>query len=220
MNSSRSQHLRASRFLVAGATLLMSASLACHAPAVGAQPMGSGAAPDLAARGSQYSSHDAVILRWVQHWTLDRDGTLHRRNHQWVRLHNSRPIRRYGDPRIDFVHGRDELIIHTAQSHLPDGTVLPDGRPFHQRPYALLGPCVLPSQAGLLHSFGFHPTTILAGYLPPSREGLGVVQIGLELILREVEHGNAVAVQTQQEADPIHDDQSHSCASGDALHLA
>jgi hypothetical protein len=125
VNNPRFQHLRASRFIVAGAALLMSASMACHAPAVGAQPAGAVAAPDFSLSDSRFAADDAVILRRVQHWTLDPDGTLHRRDHQWVRLHNSRPIRRYGDPRIDFVHGRDELIIHTAQSHLPDGTVLP-----------------------------------------------------------------------------------------------
>jgi hypothetical protein len=73
----------------------------------------------------QFPDDDAIILRWEQHWTMDNDGTVHRRDHQWLKLLNSRPIRRVADPRIDFEAGRDELIIHTAQTHLPNGTVLP-----------------------------------------------------------------------------------------------
>ncbi len=121
----RLQHTRASRLLLTCMTLLIPASLACNAPAVGAQPLGAGASPDRSIGAAQFPADDAIILKWEQHWTMDRDGTVHKRNHQWVKLLNSRPIRRYGDPRIDFVNDRDELIIHTAQSHLPDGTILP-----------------------------------------------------------------------------------------------
>jgi hypothetical protein len=56
---------------------------------------------------------------------VERDGTVHRRDHQWLKLLNSRPIRRVADPRIDFAAGRDELIIHTARTHLPNGEILP-----------------------------------------------------------------------------------------------
>lgn len=56
---------------------------------------------------------------------MEKDGTVHRRDHQWIKLLNSRPIWRVADPRIDFVHGQDKLIIHTAQTHLPDGKILP-----------------------------------------------------------------------------------------------
>lgn len=125
MNRLRLQHTRASRLILTCVGLLMPASLACNAPAVGAQPLGAGAAPDRSISAAQFPNDDAIILKWEQNWTLDRDGTVHRRDHQWVKLLNSRPIRRYGDPRLDFVNNRDELIIHTAQSHLPDGTILP-----------------------------------------------------------------------------------------------
>ena len=124
MSRPRLQHTRASRLILTCVSLLMPASLACNAPAVGA-------APDRSIGAAQFPADDAIILKWEQHWTMDRDGTIHRRDHQWVKLLNTRPIRRYGDPRLDFVNDRDELIIHTAQSHLPDGGYVAAG--FSQR---------------------------------------------------------------------------------------
>ncbi|MHC4698585.1 MAG: DUF3857 domain-containing protein, partial [Planctomycetota bacterium] len=74
---------------------------------------------------AQFPSEDAVILRWEQGWTMERDGTVRRRDHKWIKLLNRRPTRRFGDPRIPFFSGHDELIIHKAQTILQDGTVLP-----------------------------------------------------------------------------------------------
>jgi len=125
MNSHKTVNIHALRLIFTGVMLALTTSLACQAPAVGAQPMGSGTTPDLRIGAAQFPGDDAIILRWEQHWAVDRDGTVHRRDHQWVKLQNSRPIRRYGDLRIDFVNERDELIIHTAQTHLPSGEILP-----------------------------------------------------------------------------------------------
>ncbi len=113
----------ATGLIVAAVALALSASLACHAPAVGG-PTG-GTAPDLGIGAAQFPDADAVILSWEQRWTLKKDGALHRRDHQWVKLLSRRPIGRVGDPRIDFVNGRDELIIHAAKTHMSDGTILP-----------------------------------------------------------------------------------------------
>ena len=90
-----------------------------------ATAMAQAASPDLTLGAAQFPEDDAIILRWEQHWTLDHDGTVHRRDHYWVKLLNSRPIRRFGDPRLAYVHDHDKLIFHTAQSTLPDGTILP-----------------------------------------------------------------------------------------------
>jgi hypothetical protein len=113
------------RFILAAATLLLTTALACHAPSAGAQPIGPQGAPDLTIGTAKFPDEDAIILRWEQHWTLDKDGTVHRRDHQWVKLLNSRPIGRFGDPRIDFADGEDKLINHAARTHLPSGKVLP-----------------------------------------------------------------------------------------------
>jgi hypothetical protein len=83
------------------------------------------APPDLSIRAQQYPDANAIILRWEQHWTVERDGTLRRRDHQWVKLLNRRPIRRYADRTIDYRKGEDQVVIHTAQTHLPDGTIQP-----------------------------------------------------------------------------------------------
>jgi len=71
------------------------------------------------------ADEDGVIVSWHQSWTLQDDGSIRRRDHQKFRLQNQRAIRDFGDPRIDFVAGQDELIVHAARTHLPDGTVLP-----------------------------------------------------------------------------------------------
>ncbi len=74
---------------------------------------------------TQSPDEDAVILLWDQRWTLEKDGTVHRRVHQRLRLLNRRPIRSVADPRLDFVEGQDKLVIHKAQTILPDGKIMP-----------------------------------------------------------------------------------------------
>jgi len=81
--------------------------------------------PDLTIGAAEYPDDDAIILRWEQHWTLEKDGKVRRRDHKWLKLLNSRPIRSVADPRLDYRVGEDELIIHTAQTILPNGKVLP-----------------------------------------------------------------------------------------------
>ncbi len=76
-------------------------------------------------RAMSAPNDDAVILHWKQHWTLDHDGTVHQRNHYRVKILNTRPIGRFGDPRIGYLNDRDKLIFHKAQATLPDGSVLP-----------------------------------------------------------------------------------------------
>ena len=105
-------------------TLFLVGSTACQTPAARAQ-VSERVSPDLSISAARFPGSDAIILRWEQHWTLERDGAVHRRDHKWIKLLNSRPIRRVADPRLDFVHGQDELIIHTAQTHLPNGEILP-----------------------------------------------------------------------------------------------
>ncbi|UCC29408.1 MAG: DUF3857 domain-containing protein [Phycisphaerales bacterium] len=112
-----------SRLILTAATFMFSAALACNSPAAGAS-MSQKGTPDLSIGAAQFPDDDAVILRWVQRWTLQRDGTVHRRDHRWLKLLNRRPIRRFGDPRLDFVHGQDKLVVHTARTHLPDGEIL------------------------------------------------------------------------------------------------
>lgn len=84
-----------------------------------------GTVPNMNIGAEQFPDEDAINLRWEQHWTLETNGAVHRREHRWVKLLNSRPIRYLADPRIDFHRGQDELIIHTARSLLPDGTGMP-----------------------------------------------------------------------------------------------
>jgi hypothetical protein len=81
--------------------------------------------PDFSIGVEQFPEDDAIILRWEQHWTLENDGTIRRRDHKWTRLLNSRPIRALADPRLDVCVGEDELTIHTARTILPDGKVVP-----------------------------------------------------------------------------------------------
>jgi hypothetical protein len=72
-----------------------------------------------------HEDQDAVILNWQQHWTVDRDGAITRRDHRWVLISNRRAIGRYADQRIDFDADTDTLTIHTARTHLPGGAILP-----------------------------------------------------------------------------------------------
>lgn len=81
--------------------------------------------PDLAVGAKEYPDANAIVLRWDQEWTLAPDGSVHRREHQWVKLLNRRPIGRYADRTIDFRAGEDTVIIHVAQTHLPDGQIMP-----------------------------------------------------------------------------------------------
>lgn len=124
MNCSRLKNNHVSRLILTGATLALLIVLANGSLAF-AEPGGTLEKPDLSIGAAQFPDDDAIILRWEQHWTMEKDGTVHRRELKWLKLLNSRPIRRVADPRIDFVNGRDELIIHTAQTHLPNGKVLP-----------------------------------------------------------------------------------------------
>ncbi len=80
---------------------------------------------DLTIGQEQYPDADAIILRWEQHWTINDDGSTSYREHKWTKLLNSRPIRSTADPRLDYCKGEDELIIHTAQTILPNGEILP-----------------------------------------------------------------------------------------------
>ena len=79
------------------------------------------ATPDLSATADQYPDDDAVIVRWEQAWTWTPNGALTRRDHQWIKLFNSRPIDAVADPRIHYNKSEDTVTIHTAQTHLPDG---------------------------------------------------------------------------------------------------
>jgi hypothetical protein len=83
------------------------------------------AQPGAAAQSPQAAPPDAVIERWEQRWTLEPDGTLRRREHKKIRMVTTRLERLLGDPRLDHCTGTDELIIHTARTIRPDGTVQP-----------------------------------------------------------------------------------------------
>ena len=119
MSSRIAQQNRASRLVltVAALGLTIVALGVVTAPARGAQP-------DLTVSADQFPGADAVFPRWEQHWTVDADGTVHRREHYWVKLFNARPIDHHGDPRISYENGTDQLVFRTARSILPDGTML------------------------------------------------------------------------------------------------
>jgi len=80
--------------------------------------------PDLSIGAERYPDADAIVLRLEQHWRLNPDGSVSRREHRWVKLMNSRPIGDEADPRIDFEEGVDRVTIHAARTHLPNGDVL------------------------------------------------------------------------------------------------
>ncbi len=110
--------------LIAGVALLVGAA-GCQTTAAAPQVELTSQPPDLSVGADQYPGADAINLRWVTQWTLAKDGTVHRRDQRWLKLLSRRPIRAEADPRIDFCEGQDKLVIHTARTHLPDGTVLP-----------------------------------------------------------------------------------------------
>jgi hypothetical protein len=80
--------------------------------------------PDLRVDAKAFPHDDAVIVQWDQHWTLSADGTTRVRDHQWIKLFNRRPIRRVADRTIDYHGVEDEVIVHAARAHLPDGEVI------------------------------------------------------------------------------------------------
>ena len=55
--------------------------------------------PDFSIGADRFPGADAVILNWQQTWTLDEDGAVRRRDHKWIKLFNSRPIRNL---KVDF----------------------------------------------------------------------------------------------------------------------
>lgn len=83
------------------------------------------AIPEMNVGAKDYPDADAIFLRREQTWTLDKDGTLRRRDHQWVKLLDTRAIGPFADPRIDYCVGQDEMTIHTARTILPNGTIMP-----------------------------------------------------------------------------------------------
>ncbi len=93
--------------------------------AVNGVALGQSTTPNLQIGEKEYPDADAIILRWEQSWTLERNGTRTRRDHKWIKLINRRPIRQLADPRIDFVAGRDKLVVHKAQAILRSGETLP-----------------------------------------------------------------------------------------------
>lgn len=92
---------------------------------VGQPASGKSAVPNFAVGAKEYPDADAIILRWEQSWTMQKDGTVSYRDHRWVKLLNSRALGAFADPRIDYCVGQDELRIHVAQTTLPDGRVIP-----------------------------------------------------------------------------------------------
>ncbi|MFH1419125.1 MAG: DUF3857 domain-containing protein [Planctomycetota bacterium] len=103
--------------MIAGAALLLS---------VVGIPGGAvlGDSPDLTIGSKEYPNADAVILRWEQHYTLKEDGSVSRRDHRWMKLLTRRPIRAHADPRVAYHTDEDKLVIHKAQTILPDGSTL------------------------------------------------------------------------------------------------
>jgi Domain of Unknown Function with PDB structure (DUF3857) len=83
------------------------------------------AQPDMSVGAKEYPDADAIILSWTQNFTLEKDGTIRRREHKWIKILDARAIRGFADPRIDFCEGEDEVIVHKAVTHLPDGKVMP-----------------------------------------------------------------------------------------------
>ncbi len=101
------------------AAWMVLASPGCQAAQAAAQPVPS------PAQSPEGAAPDAVIQLWEQRWTLEPDGTLHRREHKKIQMVTTRLERLLGDPRLDHCAGTDELIIHTARTIRPDGTVQP-----------------------------------------------------------------------------------------------
>ena len=81
--------------------------------------------PDYSVSSDKYPNDDAVILRWDQHWTVNKDKSVTCREHKWIKLFNNRPTRVLADPRIDYCKNVEEYKIHKAQTILPDGNILP-----------------------------------------------------------------------------------------------
>ncbi len=110
------------RFTVAARTCAAFLLMACV--------FGVGVAPALAAppnmnvSAKDYPLDDGVVLKWVQHYTWEKDGTVRVRNHRIFKFLNRKPIRSEADPRVTYNLDEEELKIHTARTHLPDGEIL------------------------------------------------------------------------------------------------
>ena len=72
-----------------------------------------------------YPDEAAVVLRWEHRFTLEKDGAIRVRERTWTQILDRRAIRGLADPRIDYHEGEDEVVVHVAQTHLPDGSILP-----------------------------------------------------------------------------------------------
>ncbi len=104
--------------MIAGAALLFSVMCIPGTPVLGDSP-------DRTIGSKDYPDTDAVILRWEQNFTLNPDGSMSRRDHRWMKLLTRRPIRGHADPRVAYHTDEDELVIHKAQTILPDGSTMP-----------------------------------------------------------------------------------------------
>lgn len=100
-------------------------ALSAPAPSRAQDAAGLYARPDLKVGAAQHPKADAIILSWEQHFAIDQDGSMRRRDRRWVKLMSPRANRDFADPRIDYLAGRDRVTIHKAETILPDGTVMP-----------------------------------------------------------------------------------------------
>ena len=107
--------LRSSRFRAGPLLAVFALAAAFSVPRVNADQR-DGAEP--------FPQEDAVFLRFAQHWTLERDGSTRYREQWAVKLRNNRPLDRFADPRISHLRDDDKVILHEAQTVLPDGSTL------------------------------------------------------------------------------------------------
>jgi hypothetical protein len=124
-----SMKLECERLMKLARTSSLGVLAAAVALTVGCSASGPGAFAaldaDLPALAQAHHEHDAVIMEWDQAWMIREDGSISRRDRQLVLINDVRAIDHFADPRIDYNADYDEVVIHTAQTHLPDGTIMP-----------------------------------------------------------------------------------------------
>ncbi len=107
------------RYILAALLPALAASLASAAPSPARA-----AFPDSRTVAAKYPQSDAVVLYDSLVVSMEEPGRVAKRRHRAVMLLSDNAINRYGDPRILYDAGREELRILAARAHMRDGSAV------------------------------------------------------------------------------------------------
>lgn len=92
---------------------------------------------------------DAIIKRWVQHWTVGADGGVAYRVVRHVQINSDRAHGEFADPRISYNADTQSVKIAVARTRLPDGKTIVELPSYGRTEVAPGGTAGVPSLAAI-----------------------------------------------------------------------